>query len=93
MTRIYLKEGMANEENIAAVRTKLRGMLPEIAGVKVEIQENGQFWRQDRGKRVALQLVGEDSEVLASLAEDARARIEDIPGLVDPFSGGDERQQ
>lgn len=93
MTRIYLKEGMANEENIAKVRTKLRDMLPEIAGVKVEIQENGQFWRQDRGKRIALQLVGEDSEVLAQLAEDARARIEDIPGLLDPFSGSEERQQ
>jgi hydrophobic/amphiphilic exporter-1 (mainly G- bacteria), HAE1 family len=93
MTRIYLKEGMANEENISKVRAKLRGMLPEIAGVKVEIQENGQFWRQDRGKRVALQLVGEDSEVLAQLAEDARARIEDIPGLLDPFSGSEERQQ
>ena len=93
MTRIYLKEGMANEENIAKVREKLRGMLPEIAGVKVEIQENNQFWRQDRGKRIALQLVGEDSEVLASLAEDARARIEGIPGLFDPFSGSEERQQ
>jgi HAE1 family hydrophobic/amphiphilic exporter-1 len=93
MTRIYLKEGEANEENIAMVREKMRGMLPEIPGVKVEIQENGQFWRQDRGKRVALQLVGEDSEVLASLADDARARIEGIPGLVDPFSGSEERQQ
>ncbi len=93
MTRIYLKEGMANEENIAKVRTKLRTMLPEIAGVKVEIQESGQFWRQDRGKRIALQLVGEDSEVLADLADDARARIEGIPGLFDPFSGSEERQQ
>ena len=93
MTRIYLKEGEANEENIAAVRGKLRTLLPEIPGVKVEVQENGQFWRQDRGKRIALQLVGEDSEVLASLAEDARARIEGIPGLVDPFSGSEQRQQ
>jgi HAE1 family hydrophobic/amphiphilic exporter-1 len=93
MTRIYLKEGEANEENIATVRAKLRTLLPEIPGVKVEVQENGQFWRQDRGKRIALQLVGEDSEVLASLAEDARARIEGIPGLVDPFSGSEQRQQ
>lgn len=93
MTRIYLKEGEANEENIAQVRKKLRDLLPEIAGVKVEIQENGQFWRQDRGKRIALQLVGEDSEVLSSLADDAQARIEGIPGLVDPFSGSDQRQQ
>jgi HAE1 family hydrophobic/amphiphilic exporter-1 len=93
MTRIYLKEGEANEENIATVRKRLRDLLPEIAGVKVEVMENNQFWRQDRGKRIALQLVGEDSEVLATLADDARARIEGIPGLVDPFSGSEERQQ
>jgi HAE1 family hydrophobic/amphiphilic exporter-1 len=93
MTRIYLKEGEANEENIAKVRKKLRELLPEIAGVKVEIQENGQFWRQDRGKRIALQLVGEDSEVLAELADEAERRIEEIPGLMDTFSGSEERQQ
>jgi HAE1 family hydrophobic/amphiphilic exporter-1 len=93
MTRIYLKEGEANEENISTVRKRLRDLLPEIAGVKVEVMENNQFWRQDRGKRIALQLVGEDSEVLGTLADDARARIEGIPGLVDPFSGSEERQQ
>jgi HAE1 family hydrophobic/amphiphilic exporter-1 len=93
MTRIYLKEGQANEENIATVRKKLRELLPEIAGVKIEVMENNQFWRQDRGKRVALQLVGEDSEVLARLADDAQVRIEGIPGLVDAFSGSEERQQ
>jgi HAE1 family hydrophobic/amphiphilic exporter-1 len=93
MTRIYLKEGQANEENIATVRKKLRDLLPEIAGVKIEVMENNQFWRQDRGKRIALQLVGEDSEVLARLADDAQVRIEGIPGLVDGFSGSEERQQ
>jgi HAE1 family hydrophobic/amphiphilic exporter-1 len=93
MTRIYLKEGMANDENIATVRKRLRGMLPEIAGVKLEVAENNQFWRQDRGKRIALQLVGEDSEVLGQLADEAKRRIGAIPGLVDPFSGSEEGQQ
>ncbi len=93
MTRVYLTEGKANEENIAAVRKKLRDMLPEIAGVKLEVMENNQFWRQDRGKRIALQLVGEDSEVLGQLAEEAKQRISDIPGLLDPFSGSEEGQE
>ncbi|HET6348201.1 MAG TPA: efflux RND transporter permease subunit [Candidatus Krumholzibacteria bacterium] len=93
MTRVYLKEGQANEENIAHVRKVLRGLLPEIAGVKLEVMENNQFWRQDRGKRVALQLVGEDSEVLGQLAEEAKRRIGDIPGLLDPFSGSEEGQE
>ena len=93
MTRIYLTEGKANEENITEVRRRLRDMLPEIAGVKLEVMENNQFWRQDRGKRIALQLVGEDSEVLGELAEEAKTRISEIPGLVDPFSGSEEGQE
>ena len=55
--------------------------------------ENNQFWRQDRGKRIALQLVGEDSDVLAELADDAKQRIADVPGLLDPFSGSQDAQE
>ena len=93
MTRIYLDEGKANEENISTVRARLRERLPEIAGIKLEVAESNQFWRQDRGKRIALQLVGEDSEVLGELAEEAKRRIGEIPGLVDPFAGSEEGQQ
>ncbi|HEU4364886.1 MAG TPA: efflux RND transporter permease subunit [Candidatus Krumholzibacteria bacterium] len=88
MTRVYLKEGEANEENIAEVRKRLRAVLPEIAGTKFEVMENNQFWRNDRGKRVALQIVGEDSDILAEIGEEAKRRMEDIPGLIDPFAGG-----
>jgi hydrophobic/amphiphilic exporter-1 (mainly G- bacteria), HAE1 family len=88
MTRVYLKEGEANEDNIALVRKRLKTMLPEIAGVKFEIMENNQFWRQDRGKRIALQIVGEDSDVLAQIGEEAKQRISEIPGLLDPTAGG-----
>jgi HAE1 family hydrophobic/amphiphilic exporter-1 len=92
-TRVYLPPGDANEENIAAARRKLKEILPEIAGVKLEVMENRQFWRQDRGKRIAFQLGGEDSEVLADLAEEARRRLEEIPGLSDTFSSGEEGGQ
>jgi len=90
MTRIYLEEGKANEKEIARVRARLREIVPELPGVKLEVQDQGPFWRRDRGKRVALQLVGEDSETLAVLAEEAKERIGAIPGLVDPFSGAEE---
>jgi HAE1 family hydrophobic/amphiphilic exporter-1 len=93
MTRVYLKEGEANEKNIAAARKALRGMLPTVAGVKLEVMDNNQFWRQDRGKRIALQIVGEDSDVLADLAEEAKRRISDVPGLTDPFSGSEDAQE
>jgi hydrophobic/amphiphilic exporter-1 (mainly G- bacteria), HAE1 family len=88
MTRVYLKEGEANEENITATRRRLKEVLPEIAGIKLEVMENNQFWRQDRGKRIALQIVGEDSEVLAQIGEEAKQRLEGIPGLLEPFAGG-----
>ena len=93
LTRIYLHEGEADANTIAQVRSTLREILPEIAGVKLVVQENRGFWHRGRGKRVAFQLVGEDSEVLAELADEARRRIEEIPGLVDSFSGSEGGQQ
>jgi HAE1 family hydrophobic/amphiphilic exporter-1 len=93
LTRIYLPEGEVNEENIAHVRNTLRGLLPEIAGLKLEVMENRQFWRHDRGKRIAFQIVGEDSEVLAEYAERAKERLGEIPGLVDTFTSNEEGNQ
>ena len=93
ITRLYLKEGDANEDNLATVRARLRQRLPELAGVKLEVTEDSRFWRPDRGKRVALQLVGEDSEVLAKLAEDAKARLENVEGLVDAYAETQEGTQ
>lgn len=93
LTRIYLREGEADENNIARVRARLRELLPEIPGVKLEVQENRQHWMHDRGKRVAFQVVGEDSEVLADLAEEAKRRLGEIPGLLDPFSSNEEGRQ
>jgi HAE1 family hydrophobic/amphiphilic exporter-1 len=88
MTRVYLKEGEANQDNISMVRKRLREVLPEIAGMKFEVMENNQFWRADRGKRIALQIVGEDSDVLAGLGDEVKQRLEGIPGLIEPFAGG-----
>jgi len=87
MTRIYPHDKSATDAEMNAVRGRLRSLLPEIAGVKLEIMEGGrQMWQMDRGKRVAFQLTGEDSEVLALLAEDAKARLAQVPGLLDPFA-------
>jgi HAE1 family hydrophobic/amphiphilic exporter-1 len=72
------------------VRKRLREVLPEIAGVKLEVQENQQFWRHDAGKRIHFQLVGEDSETLARLAEEAKTRLAAIPGLSDPQSSNEQ---
>jgi HAE1 family hydrophobic/amphiphilic exporter-1 len=93
LTRVYLDEGEATQESIAHVRETLRKILPEIPGVKLEVMENRQQWRQDRGKRIAFQLVGDDSETLARLAEEARRRLEEIPGFTNTFASNEEGQQ
>ncbi len=93
LTRIYLEEGKADEENIAHVRTQLRELLPEIPGVRLSVQENSQGWRMHRGRnRVAFQIVGEDTETLMQLSEEAILRIEAIPGLKDVESRHNEAQ-
>ncbi|MCP4573915.1 MAG: efflux RND transporter permease subunit [bacterium] len=84
LTRVYLEEGEASEENVAAVRVRLRELLPEVAGVRLQVEETGQHWRRHRGRsRVAFQIVGEDTETLMLLAEQAIEHIEQIPGLYD----------
>ncbi len=93
ITRIYLREGEANEDNINTVRRRLKEHLPQVAGVKLEVVSERRFWRPDRGKKVAFQLVGDDSEVLAELAERAKARLAEVEGLVDPFSGAEEGER
>jgi len=94
LTRIYLEEGEANEENIALVRRRLPDLLPEIAGVQLSVQETGQGWRMHRGgNRVAFQLVGDDTETLFGLAEEAIARVSAIPGLTQVETRQQEAQQ
>ncbi len=93
MTRIYLPEGESSPDNIAHMRKMLPEILPDVAGVKLEVMQNRQHWRQDRGKRVAFQLVGEDSEVLAHLADEAKERLMEIEGLRDPFSSNEQGGQ
>lgn len=90
MTRLYLDEGKTNEKEIARVRRDAKAYLPEIPGVKLSILEGGPMWQQDRGKRIAFQIVGEDTDVLAALALEAKARLASIPGLLDPYSSLEE---
>ena len=94
LTRIYLQEGESTEENLAFVRQKLREILPEIAGVKLEVQENRQGWRMHRGRdRIAFQIVGDDTQTLMGLAEEAIKRLEHIPGLYNTQTRHAEAQQ
>lgn len=86
LTRIYMEEGHANEKAMSATRRRLRELLPEIPGVKLEVMEQGPMWRHGGSKRVGFQIVGEDSGVLARLAEEAKGRLAEIDGLFDAWS-------
>ncbi len=93
MTRVYLKEGLANEENLAKVRARLREILPEIAGLKLDVSKPHYSWRHDRGKKVSLRIVGDDPEVLAELAHEARRRLQQIDGLSESYASDRKGQQ
>jgi HAE1 family hydrophobic/amphiphilic exporter-1 len=93
MTRVYPKEGETTPEVMAMIRRRLKEILPEIPGVKLEVQESGQGWRNDSGKQIWFQIVGEDSEVLASLADEAKLRLAAIQGLGDPQSSNQQGGQ
>ncbi|MHC4945354.1 MAG: efflux RND transporter permease subunit [Planctomycetota bacterium] len=83
MTRVYMKEGFQHEKAMADAKGLIREVLPELPGIKLEVRDAGGHWRHGGGKRVNFQVVGEDSEVLGPLAEEAKARIAAIPGLLD----------
>jgi HAE1 family hydrophobic/amphiphilic exporter-1 len=87
LTRLYMKEGFANDAAMAETRARLRELLPQLPGIRLEVQDQsgGGWWRQG-GKRVAFQLVGEDTGVLVELADEAKLRLAGIPGLVDPWA-------
>ncbi len=94
LTRVYLQDGQASEENIALVRRRLPRILPEIPGVRLRVQETRQDWRRHQGgHRVAFQLVGEDTGVLLALAEQAIERVAAIPGLSNVDTRHQEAQQ
>lgn len=86
IVRLYMKPGFQNEEAMNAVRKELRPIIPKIPGVKIQVQDNGPFWRRNSGKRVGVQLQGPDSETLGELSEQALALIESIPELFDLYS-------
>jgi HAE1 family hydrophobic/amphiphilic exporter-1 len=87
LTRLYMKEGSANDADMAVTRAKLRELLPELPGIKLEVQDQASHgWRRGGGKRIAFQLVGEDTGVLSELASEAKLRLEEIPGLQDPWT-------
>ncbi|MBD3222256.1 MMPL family transporter [bacterium] len=89
LIRVYPHEGQTDEATLASMRSQLRGLLPEIPGVELTIQENTQGWHRGGGRnRISFNVVGDDTATLNELADEAVARLQELPGLVDVASRG-----
>ncbi len=86
IVRLYMKDGFQNEEAMNKIRQKLPSILPQLPGIKLQVEDNAPFWQRNRGKRVAVRMVGPDMETLSQLSEEAIRRIENIEGLYDFYS-------
>lgn len=87
LTRLYMKDGYTSEEHMAHIRKALPDVLPKIAGVRIEVQDGSRPWERNRGKKVAYQLKGPDTEVLARLSQEAVSLIEqEVPGMFDVYT-------
>src|SRR5690606_37842696 len=93
MTRVYLRDSEATPDNLTRDRQRLRELLPEIPGVRLTVPECRQSWRSDSGKRISFQIFGEDSGVLAALAEEARSKLEGVEGFTDVYASNQDGQQ
>ena len=89
LTRCYMEDGETNETQMNVVRSRLRELVPQIAGVNLEIQDNVPFWQRNRGKRVGFRLSGEDTEVLTELATEAKLLLEGVEGLHSVYSSAE----
>jgi len=90
LTRLYMDEGHAHEKAMAETRRRLRELIPEVPGVKLEVQSQQGHWRHGGGgKMISFQLVGEDSSILRELADEAKDRLEEIPGLNDTWASSE----
>jgi len=89
MTRCYMEDGYTNEEHMNDVRKKLREVNPQIAGVRLEVEDNIPFWQRNRGKRVGFRLSGEDTETLTRIAEEAKFRLQEVEGLFEFYSSAE----
>jgi len=80
-TRLYFDEKSLSQSDLKDYRQQVREVLPEMAGVKFRFDSDED---EDSGiERFGVTVHGEDSEFLATLAEEVKRRIELIPDVTD----------
>jgi len=89
-TRLYMETGYVTEDHMNKIRRELPELFPKIAGVDMNVMDNGRFWDRNRGNRIGFQLSGPDSEVLARLADRAKEILMTVPGIFDHFNDNED---
>lgn len=92
--RIVLTPPDSRTESAKELQEKIKDALPEIAGVQWKAGRMRRYGGGESG--VSVELRGDNMDVLASLAEDIRQRMEGLPGIRDvdtSLERGDEEVQ
>jgi HAE1 family hydrophobic/amphiphilic exporter-1 len=80
-TTLTLTRKDFDDEKMKELRQKARELLPEIAGVKITFESEED---QDTGAtNFAMNLYGQDSEILSKLAAETQRRLETVKGVQD----------
>lgn len=91
LMRVYPHSGATDEATLAGIRDTLRGLLPEIPGVVLTIEDNTMQWRHGGGRsRIMFNIVGESMSVLNDLSAVVVERLQMEPGLMDVGSRGED---
>ncbi len=91
LLRVYPHAGAADDATLARIRDTLRGLLPEIPGVALTIEDNTMGWRHGGGRnRIMFNILGEQTAVLNDLAGVIVERLQMEEGLLDVSSRGED---
>lgn len=82
LSRLYLEQDALSEGDMKGMREKLREDLPELAGVQFRLgDDSGSSFGGSKSFSVTLH--GEDSELLATMADEVKRRLELIDDVQD----------
>jgi HAE1 family hydrophobic/amphiphilic exporter-1 len=78
LTRLYFDKASLSEKDLKRLREDLRKDLPEMAGVEFKLEED-----EDETGAFVVTLHGEDSDVLATMADEVKRRLALVPDVRD----------